>query len=303
MPSRTRATRSAASSLIGRGSDGLGVGPGTRSPRRRAAAGQLVRRASRGTPARERCRRRPRRRASRRRRWAHSRRRPPGDPTGATGTSSFAVEGGTVRSGGGSAAIGAQRVSTTTMIASQATVAIDWTIQNDWCCVLWRIPKNTIHAPTKPPARHSSHSVRSRIRRPSAARCQLVVRVGGGGREVDDEQPPDQQRAHRPYSAPRVDGGNGFGGRAVPTSARHGRRARAPGRRRRARRRGGPAASGRRARRRRPRPRTPPTARKSSTSSSSVTPPIATTGMSTTCATSYTTRSATGLIAGPESPP
>ena len=60
----------------------------------------------------------------------------------------------------------AQPVRTTTMIASQATVAIDWTIQNDCLRVLWRIPKNTIHAPTKPPARQSSQSVRSRMRRP-----------------------------------------------------------------------------------------------------------------------------------------
>ena len=48
---------------------------------------------------------------------------------------------------------------------------------------------------------------------------------------------------------------------------------------------------------------TAPTARKSSTSASSVTPPIATTGMRTAWAASYTIRSATGLTAGPLSPP
>ena len=46
-----------------------------------------------------------------------------------------------------------------------------------------------------------------------------------------------------------------------------------------------------------------PAIRKSSTSSSALTPPMATMGMSTTWATSYTTRSATGLSAGPDSPP
>ena len=46
-----------------------------------------------------------------------------------------------------------------------------------------------------------------------------------------------------------------------------------------------------------------PTARKSRTSASSVTPPIATTGSRRPGLTSYTIRSATGLIAGPDSPP
>ena len=63
-----------------------------------------------------------------------------------------------------------QRVTTATIRTTHSTDAADWTIQNERCCVLWRSPKNTIHAPSTPPSRHRIHSVRSRIRRPPRRR-------------------------------------------------------------------------------------------------------------------------------------
>ena len=171
--------------------------------------------------------------------------------------------------------------------------------------VLWRSPKNASHAPRTPPARHRSHSVRSRVRRaPGRFAAALSHAYAANVATLIADEPGEEPAGHqRAYSAPRVDGGPGRAGSAVPDEGRDvveparparvgqlvgeadrehrvGERRDARRRRRRARRRGG------RARRR-----------------CVATPPMPITGTSTACATSYTTRSATGRSAGPLIPP